>query len=130
MLIKYAVLSASVPVGSPGKTRFRFLPSSGTIISRRAQKPWMLTGCIIIRQPVTCSGSISRPSSIAAAIPGYSPPWMPAVISSVGPSFSPLIIVRGIFTLVSGMGRYVRSLVPRSIVSPHTFSVSDMCSLL
>ena len=35
---------------------------------------------ITIRHPEITSGSIAWDISIAAAIPGYSPPWLPAVI--------------------------------------------------
>ena len=58
----------------------RFLPSSGVTKALRSQKLRILTGCIIIRHPEITSGSIALDISIAAAIPGYSPPWMPAVI--------------------------------------------------
>jgi hypothetical protein len=45
--------------------------------------------------PATVSGVSSLKSLIADTIPGYSAPWIPAVMVTVGPGFAPSIVARG-----------------------------------
>ena len=95
LVMRCAIRSDVVPSGSPGKTLFKFLPSSKTRLVVRCSKPDGFAKWMMATLPLSSSGFSSFESSIAACMPTYSALWMPPEIRTDGPGFAPHMIVTG-----------------------------------
>ena len=85
----WASWSEYVPSGSPGKQRFRFLPSPGETNGVRLRNEATFTIGTVVTEPASAAGSRPRISSTAPLIDEYSQPWMPAITTRCGPSRAP-----------------------------------------
>ena len=57
---------------------------------------------MIVTRPAMSSGVSATASSMEAAMAGYSPPWIPAVMRKAGPDSVPVISVTGRRVRLSG----------------------------
>ena len=87
--MKWASLLVIEPFGSPGKTRFMFLPSIGD--SRRAalNAGTLSTGMTINRPSTMVDASKLCTRFLNATGPSYSSPCVPPIATTVLPGFGP-----------------------------------------